>query len=339
VTEGDESLTKSASRGAKNAGAVRRSAKSTADPRLDGAASATPQPAVRGGRFRHGQSPEPTVADPLDRIGIIDKPVSASAAGLLADPVLPPIVPAGPVAGAVTGVWSEVPIPTTYETGSTTKVGPGRGKGARMVPRPPLVISPIDEPTFGPPPGDAPTRSYLDDFDGLAAIVDEADEPAANGEQNGLDELAAEVPAPQRRGVILFRRRPRARVRRVTRVVRQVDAWSVFKVALVFNAVVYVVCLTAGVLLWNVAYTTGTVENVEKFFEQFGWSRFHFKGGQIFHAGWIAGLFVAIGLTGFAVLLAAVFNLITDLVGGIRVSVLEEEVTARPVVRPAEGEG
>ena len=39
-------------------------------------------------------------------------------------------------------------------------------------------------------------------------------------------------------------------------------------------------------------------------------------------------MFVAVGLTGFAVLLATVFNLITDLVGGIRVSVLEEEVVA-----------
>ncbi len=36
-----------------------------------------------------------------------------------------------------------------------------------------------------------------------------------------------------------------------------------------------------------------------------------------------------VGLTGLAVLLATLFNLITDLVGGIRVSVLEEEVVAR----------
>lgn len=123
------------------------------------------------------------------------------------------------------------------------------------------------------------------------------------------------------------RRRPR--VRRVTRVVRHVDTWSVFKVALVFNIVLYGVCLTAGVLLWNVAYATGTIDNVEQFFEQFGWSEFQFKGDQIFHNAWIGGLFVAVGLTGFVVLVATMFNLITDLVGGIRVSVLEEEVIAR----------
>jgi hypothetical protein len=119
------------------------------------------------------------------------------------------------------------------------------------------------------------------------------------------------------------------RVRRVTRVVRHVDAWSVFKVAVVFNLFLYVVTLTAGVLLWQVAQNTGTVDNIQRFFENFGWKSFTLHGGEIFHNAWVAGLFLVVGMTGFAVLLATLFNLITDLVGGIRVSVLEEEVVAR----------
>ena len=130
------------------------------------------------------------------------------------------------------------------------------------------------------------------------------------------------APVPRPRG-----RRPR--VRRVTRVVRHVDPWSVFKIAIIFNLVLYVVLLTAGVLLWNVAYATGTVDNLERFFESFGWSTFEFHGGAIFHAAWIAGLFGVIGLTGVAVLAATLFNLITDLVGGVRLTVLEEEVQER----------
>jgi hypothetical protein len=118
-------------------------------------------------------------------------------------------------------------------------------------------------------------------------------------------------------------------VRRVTRVVRHVDTWSVFKVAMVFSVFFYAVSLVAGVLLWQVAYATGTIDNVEKFFEGFGWETFKFNGGQIYHNAWIAGLFVAVGLTGLAVLMATLFNLITDLVGGIRFSVLEEEVRSR----------
>jgi hypothetical protein len=121
----------------------------------------------------------------------------------------------------------------------------------------------------------------------------------------------------------------RPRVRRVTRVVRHVDPWSVFKIAIVFNLVLYGVLLTAGVLLWNVAYATGTVDNLERFFESFGWSDFEFDGGAIYHASWIAGLFGVIGLTGAVVLAATLFNLITDLVGGVRMTVLEEEVQER----------
>ncbi|MBI5088539.1 MAG: DUF3566 domain-containing protein [Actinobacteria bacterium] len=132
---------------------------------------------------------------------------------------------------------------------------------------------------------------------------------------------------PLQRPIAFQRGKPR--VRRVTRVVRHIDPWSVFKVALVFNTILFLTCLTSGVLLWNVANATGTVDNVENFFEQFGWASFEFHGGELYHNAWIAGLFIAIGLTGFAVLLATLFNLITDLVGGVRVSVLEEEVVAR----------
>ncbi|NBU17253.1 MAG: hypothetical protein EBS48_09655, partial [Actinobacteria bacterium] len=54
------------------------------------------------------------------------------------------------------------------------------------------------------------------------------------------------------------------RVRRVTRVLRDIDVWSVFKVGLVVHAALYVVFLVTGVLLWNVASATGTIDNIEQ---------------------------------------------------------------------------
>ena len=123
----------------------------------------------------------------------------------------------------------------------------------------------------------------------------------------------------------------RRRVRRVTRVIRDVDAWSVSKVGLVFHVALYVVLLISGVLLWNVGSATGTIDNVEQFMESFGWDSFVFKGGAMFQGFAVLGIFgIALG-TGIWVLGAVVFNLITELVGGIRVTVLEEEVVARPV--------
>ena len=133
----------------------------------------------------------------------------------------------------------------------------------------------------------------------------------------------APVPIPAKVPRVLGRK---PRVRKVTRVVRHVDPWSVFKIAIIAHLVLYIIVLTASVLLWNVANATGTVDNVERFFESFGWNTFEFDGGELYHAGWIAGLFVVIGMTGLAVLAATLFNLITDLVGGVRFTVLEEEV-------------
>jgi len=163
------------------------------------------------------------------------------------------------------------------------------------------------------------------------------DEPFAGPDEwtdtDGTDGLPSMArPAKRARRLhapVVMRRGRRPRVRRVTRVVRQVDTWSVFKVALVFSVFLYGVVLTAGVLLWKVAQNTGTVDNVQRFFESFGWKSFTLHGGAIFHQAWVAGLFGVVGLTGFSVLVATLFNLITDLVGGIRVTVLEEEVIAR----------
>jgi hypothetical protein len=122
----------------------------------------------------------------------------------------------------------------------------------------------------------------------------------------------------------------RMNVRRRTRVIRHVDPWSVFRVALAAHLVLYFVLLLAGVLLWNVANATGTVDNVERFMESFGWETFEFKGGELFHQAWILGLFAVVGFTGLAVLTATTFNLITDLVGGIRVTVIENRPQPRP---------
>ena len=110
---------------------------------------------------------------------------------------------------------------------------------------------------------------------------------------------------------------------------RDVDPWSVFKVMIIFHFAVYLVVLIASVLLWNVAHATGTIDNVERFMESFGWETFTFNGGQLFHNLWVIGLLLVFLLTGLAVLGATVFNLIADLVGGVRVTVLEEEVVLR----------
>ena len=78
--------------------------------------------------------------------------------------------------------------------------------------------------------------------------------------------------------------------------------------------------------MWRVADSTGTLGNIERWFTQFGWETFELKGDEVFDATRTIGLFLVVGLTGLMVLLATLFNLVSDMVGGFRVSVLEDEV-------------
>lgn len=122
----------------------------------------------------------------------------------------------------------------------------------------------------------------------------------------------------------------RLRARRVRRLVRHIEPWSVLKMSLIFYFCLWVILLIAGVILWRFAVTAGTVENFENFIEElFALETFIFNPDQIFRVSALGGLVMVVAGSGFTVLMAVLFNLISDLVGGVRMTVVEEE-TARP---------
>lgn len=128
----------------------------------------------------------------------------------------------------------------------------------------------------------------------------------------------------------------RLRARKVHRTVRHVDPWSVLKLSLVFYFCLFVIVMVAGTILWNLASAAGTIGSVESFFKEIGvLDTFTFQGGTIFRATFLIGLILVIAGAAFNVLLAVLFNLISDLVGGIRFTVIEEE-TARPMASELE---
>ncbi len=115
----------------------------------------------------------------------------------------------------------------------------------------------------------------------------------------------------------------RLRARKVRRLVRHVEPWSVLKVALIFYFCLWVILL-------SLAVSSGTVDNVETFVtELFALESFTFNADQIFRASAIGGLVLVVAGAGFTVLMAVLFNLISDVTGGVRFTVVEEE-TARP---------
>ncbi len=127
------------------------------------------------------------------------------------------------------------------------------------------------------------------------------------------------------------RRRVRLQARRVRRIVRHVEPWSVLKISLLFYACLWVIFLVAGFMIWGVAESSGTVGKIESLVRDlFALDTFSFDAGQIFRGYAFGGLALAIAGTTFNVLMCLLFNLISDLTGGLRITMIEEE-TARPM--------
>jgi hypothetical protein len=115
---------------------------------------------------------------------------------------------------------------------------------------------------------------------------------------------------------------PAARTSRV--VLRRVDPWSVLKLSLVFYLCVCAVLLVAATVLWIGASVAGVIGNVESFFRDAGFDGFEFSPLQLLRAFTLIGLTLVVTGTVANVLLAKLFNVLSDTVGGIRVTLAED---------------
>jgi hypothetical protein len=78
--------------------------------------------------------------------------------------------------------------------------------------------------------------------------------------------------------------------------------------------------------VWNAAEASGTIENLEALILDLGdYETFEIDGDAIFRAAVAIAGILTLASSVLLVLLTVVFNLISDLVGGIRVTVIEEE--------------
>ena len=135
---------------------------------------------------------------------------------------------------------------------------------------------------------------------------------------------------PRRPSIFERRRRVRLQARRVRRIIRHIEVWSVLKVSILFYACLWAVFLIAGFMIWGVAESSGTVGKLETLItELFALDTFTFDGRQIFRGYALGGLVLAIAGSTLNVLMVLLFNLISDLTGGIRITMVEEE-TVRP---------
>jgi len=141
-----------------------------------------------------------------------------------------------------------------------------------------------------------------------------------------LPPTAAEAPAaPVAEAAAKGRRRVR-RGRRVKRVVRRIDLWSVLKLSLVVYTCLYIAVLATLAVLWGILYQSGNIDKLQSFLEDVGLENFTFYGNQMFRACAAIGAVGVLAGTVITVLATALVNIISEMTGGIRLIVIEEDV-------------
>ena len=108
------------------------------------------------------------------------------------------------------------------------------------------------------------------------------------------------------------------------------------KFSVLLFATLYLVILVAGLVLWAAATATGLRENIEKFIgDLIASDDFRILGPTMLRASIVGGAVLVVLGTGANVLFAVLYNLISDVIGGITV-VFEERPTRRRLRSPAD---
>ena len=170
-------------------------------------------------------------------------------------------------------------------------------------------------------------------------------------------------PTPRRRGRHAAARADKASRRglRVNQRLWSIDPWSVFKISVLFYLSLGLIILVAGTLLYNAGRSVGTVDQVESFVTRMGAygtctaqaelpegtefeedddcadgqvlvGGFEVDDSILFKAAAIGGTILVIAGSIGNVLLTILINLLNELTGGLRHTIIKE-----PVRRPRSG--
>lgn len=166
---------------------------------------------------------------------------------------------------------------------------------------------------------------------------------------SGTDPLWAELtaplaeptpsPAPERRDVIPRGDRPdpsprrpvrrgRPALRRVRRTVRKVDPWSVLKLSLFFYSIFIVIWLIVVAILYSMLGAAGLFDAIESFREGFalGEGEFEITLGTVEKWALLIGVSVGVLASLINVLLVFLYNIASDLVGGLELTFVERDL-------------
>lgn len=111
--------------------------------------------------------------------------------------------------------------------------------------------------------------------------------------------------------------------RRVT--VERLHPWSVLKISLIFYFCVLLVAMVGLALFWSVIIQLGVIDALQEEAEKFG-AAVRINGGNLARLAFLIGIVNVVLWSAINVFLAFLYNLIADLVGGLRVTLSEEDV-------------
>ncbi len=122
-------------------------------------------------------------------------------------------------------------------------------------------------------------------------------------------------------------------VRRVRRIIRRFDPWTVLKVSLVFNAIASLVFVLGLWVVWSLLLQRGIPGSITDLFDQVKIT-FVIEGETWGRVVIFLAIVWAIVATAAMTLGAVLYNLIADLVGGVELTVLEETYLHQPQQAP-----
>jgi Transmembrane domain of unknown function (DUF3566) len=221
------------------------------------------------------------------------------------------------------------------------------------VPSSPTPAATEGAPAAAPPSATTPAPSIDPEVDPNGTA------PAGAGEREA-------GPARRLAARVRPRRAPKRKARRGLRVRQRlwsIDPWSVFKLSVLFYICVCLIVVVAGTLLWNVGRSVGTIDDVENFITRMGAygtctlkaevpagtpfeqdddcaddevlvGGYKFDDGTIFRVAAIGGgILVVAGSIG-NVLMVVLLNLLNELTGGLRYTVVKEPIPREAAGRP-----
>ncbi len=122
-----------------------------------------------------------------------------------------------------------------------------------------------------------------------------------------------------------------ATVRRVRRIIRKIDPWTVLKTGAVVFAVAAIAIVLGVIIGWSIIERAGIPDAITELLVQVTLLEAGdnpFANTEQFTRFVVFGALVWWAVTtGFAVLLAVIYNLTSDVVGGLEVVVLEESLS------------